>query len=106
MISNNNSSLAGIIVPACLNHDKLPMLLLLAVIASSILVVITTYQTRQLTVEREQILLETNVLDSEWRNLLLEENVLGEQIRVNCSANQPLQLPYLERSQEHIVLQP
>ena len=38
------------------------------------MVVTTAHHTRLLTAQREQMVLERDALDIEWRNLILEEN--------------------------------
>lgn len=77
MTGNERHSLPAIIGGDLLRHGKLPLLLLIAVLASAIMVVITTHKTRLLTAQREQLVLEKDSLDIEWRNLILEENALG-----------------------------
>jgi hypothetical protein len=43
--------------------------------------------TRLLTAQREQLVLERDALDIEWRNLILEENALGDHlIKLACSS--------------------
>lgn len=106
MISNERHDLISIIANDLLNHGKLPLILLLAVQVSAILVVTTTHQTRRLTAEREQMVLEKNALDIEWRNLILEEKVLGNHSRVERIAIEKLQMRYVDPSQENIVIQP
>ena len=88
MIDRKHYHLVGSIGKDILNNGKLPALLLIAVLASSSLVVITTYQTRRLAVEREQLLLEQNILDIEWRNLILEDNVISDQSRFEFVATE------------------
>ncbi|SQC39269.1 cell division protein FtsL [Klebsiella pneumoniae] len=44
--------------------------------------VTTAHHTRLLTAQREQLVLERDALDIEWRNLILEENALGDHSRV------------------------
>lgn len=105
MIGNERHCLIGIIGSDLLRHGKLP-LLLIAVLVSAILVVTTTHQTRRLTAEREQMVLEKHALDIEWRNLILEENALGDHSRVERIATEKLQMQHVDPSQENIVVQP
>ncbi len=58
MINNERHSLPSVIGGDLLRHGKLPVLLLVAVLVTSIMVVITTQKTRLLTAQREQMVLE------------------------------------------------
>lgn len=106
MISNERHSLPGIIGGDLLRHGKLPLLLLVAVLVSAMMVVITTHKTRLLTAQREQMVLEKDSLDIEWRNLILEENALGDHSRVERLAIEKLHMQHVDPSQENIVVQP
>ncbi|MGL9722192.1 cell division protein FtsL [Sodalis sp. (in: enterobacteria)] len=106
MIGNERHGLIGIIGSDLLCHGKLPLLLLIAVLVTAVLVVTTTHQTRRLTAEREQMVLEKDALDIEWRNLILEENALGDHSRVERIATEKLQMQHVDPSQENIVVQP
>ncbi|CUX97297.1 cell division protein FtsL [Candidatus Hoaglandella endobia] len=106
MIGNKRHRLTSIIGSDLLRYDKLPLLLLISVLISAILVITTTYQTRRLTAEREQIGLEQNLLDIEWRNLILEENTLGGHSGIEHIATEQLKMQYVDQSKEHIVVQP
>lgn len=104
MIGSQRYSLVSIIGEDLIEHSKLPLLLLVLSIASAIAVVYVTYSTRLLTEQREQLILERDKLNVEWRNLILEEYVLGEHSRVAEIAAQRLQMNYVELGQEQIVL--
>ncbi len=106
MIGNERHSLPGIIGGDILRHGKLPLLLIIAVLVSAIMVVITTHKTRLLTAQREQMVLERDSLDIEWRNLILEENALGDHSRVERLAIEKLHMQHVDPSQEIIVVQP
>lgn len=106
MISNERHSLPGIIGGDLLRHGKLPLILLVAVLVSAVMVVITTHKTRLLTAQREQMVLEKDSLDIEWRNLILEENALGDHSRVERLAIEKLHMQHVDPSQENIVVQP
>lgn len=105
MIGNERYSLIAIIGGDLLRHAKLPVLLFIAVLVSALLVVTTTHQTRLLTAQREQLVLERDALDIEWRNLILEENALGDHSRVERIATEKLQMQHVDPSQENIVVQ-
>ncbi|EEP94276.1 Cell division protein ftsL [Yersinia aldovae ATCC 35236] len=82
------------------------MILLVAVLVSAVLVVTTAHRTRLLTAEREQLVLERDALDIEWRNLILEENALGDHSRVERIATDKLKMQHVDPSQENIVVKP
>lgn len=105
MIGNERHSLPGVIGGDLLRFGKIPVLLLLAVLVSAIVVVTTTHKTRLLTAQREQLVLERDSLDIEWRNLILEENALGDHSRVERIATDKLHMQHVDPSQEHIVVQ-
>lgn len=106
MINNERHSLPAVIGGDLLRHGKLPVILLIAVLVTSIMVVITTQKTRLLTAQREQMVLEKDSLDIEWRNLILEENALGDHSRVERLAVEKLHMQHVDPSQERIVVQP
>ncbi|EJL93964.1 cell division protein FtsL [Pantoea sp. BIGb0393] len=105
MIGNERHSLPGVIGGDLLRFGKIPLLLLIAVLVSSVVVVTTTHKTRLLTAQREQLVLERDALDIEWRNLILEENALGDHSRVERIATDKLQMQHVDPSQENIVVQ-
>lgn len=104
MINDERYDLFEIISNDLIRYGKLPVIILFAVLVSSVLIVVTTYQTRRITFEREQIMLKQNMLDIEWRNLILEENALGDHIRVERIAIERLNMKYIDPSQENIVV--
>ncbi|MBS0968880.1 cell division protein FtsL [Chimaeribacter arupi] len=104
MIGTERHGLVGVIGGDLLRHGKIPVILLIAVLVSAILVVTTAHRTRLLTAEREQLVLERDALDIEWRNLILEENALGDHSRVEQIATQKLQMQHVDPAQENIVV--
>ncbi|MDU6409802.1 MAG: cell division protein FtsL [Yersiniaceae bacterium] len=104
MIGTERHGLVGVIGGDLLRHGKIPVILLVAVLVSAILVVTTAHRTRLLTAEREQLVLERDALDIEWRNLILEENALGDHSRVEQIATQKLQMQHVDPAQENIVV--
>lgn len=105
MIGNKRHRIVEIIGRDLLYHGKLPLVLLMAVLGSAVLVVTTTHQTRLLTAEREQMLLEKDALDIEWRNLILEENVLGDHNRIESIATEKLKMRHIDLLKENIMVQ-
>lgn len=112
-LSKVTSSLAGkdrhaltsVIVADLWRQGKLALVLFFAVLVSAVLVVATTHYTRLLTAQREQLMLERDALDIEWRNLILEENVLGDHSRIERIAREKLQMQHVQPGQENIVIQ-
>lgn len=106
MMGNERHGLVGVIGGDLLRKGKIPSILLIAVLVSAILVVTTTHETRRLTAQREQLVLERDALDIEWRNLILEENALGDHSRVERIATEKLKMQHVDPAQENIVVQP
>lgn len=98
-------SLPGVIGGDLLRNGKLPLCLFVVIIITCITVVTTAHKTRLLTAQREQMVVERDALDIEWRNLILEENALGDHSRVERIAKDKLQLQHVDPSQENIVVQ-
>ncbi|MDU2498550.1 MAG: cell division protein FtsL [Klebsiella grimontii] len=86
--SNERHALPGVIGDDLLRFGKLPLCLFICIIITAITVVTTAHHTRLLTVQREQLVLERDALDIEWRNLILEENALGDHSRVERIATE------------------
>lgn len=98
-------SLPLVIADDLWRNNKLFLLLFVAVLVTAVLVVTTTHYTRLLTAQREQLVLERDALDIEWRNLILEENALGDHSRVERIASEKLHMQHVEPAQENIVIQ-
>ncbi|AFJ48336.1 cell division protein FtsL [Shimwellia blattae] len=103
--SSERHALPGVIGSDLLRHGKLPLCLFIAIILTAVFVVTTAHHTRLLTAQREQLVVERDALDIEWRNLILEENALGDHSRVERIANDKLQMQHVDPSQENIVVQ-
>lgn len=103
--SNERHALPGVIGDDLLRFGKLPLCLFICIIITAITVVTTAHHTRLLTAQREQLVLERDALDIEWRNLILEENALGDHSRVERIATEKLQMQHVDPSQENIVVQ-
>ena len=103
--NNERHALPGVIGGDLLRFGKLPLCLFICIICTAITVVTTAHHTRLLTAQREQMVLERDALDIEWRNLILEENALGDHSRVERIATEKLQMQHVDPSQENIVVQ-
>ncbi|PYA50121.1 cell division protein FtsL [Serratia marcescens] len=104
MIGNERHGLVGVIGGDLLRNAKIPLILLIASLVSAVFVVTPAHRTRLLTAEREQLVLERDALDIEWRNLILEENALGDHSRVERIATEKLQMQHVDPSQENIIV--
>ncbi|NIG88735.1 MAG: cell division protein FtsL [Serratia symbiotica] len=96
--------MVGVIIGDLRRPAKIPLILMVAVLVSAIFVVITVHRTRLLTAEREQLVLERDALDIEWRNLILEENALGAHSRVERIATEKFKMQHVDLSQENIII--
>lgn len=83
----NKFSLVRLIFDDLFKNYKLSLLLMILIICSAWLVLWTTQQTRKQLFAKEQLMLERDVLESEWRNLIIEENVLADPKRIEQKAN-------------------
>lgn len=87
-IQKNKFTLAKVIIDDLIENQKLSLLLICLIIISAMMVLWTTQQTRRELFTREQLLLERDVLETEWRNLIIEENVLADPKRIEQKAYQ------------------
>lgn len=72
MGSHERHALPGVIGDDLLRFGKLPLCLFICIILTAVTVVTTAHHTRLLTAQREQLVLERDALDIEWRNLILK----------------------------------
>lgn len=79
------------------------MLLLLLTLLSALAVVYITQKTRAEIARHDQLLMERETLDVEWRNQLLEEHALSEHSRVDTMAREELQMVRPDNKHEVIV---
>lgn len=106
MIPPDRHSLPSIIIKDILANSKLQLLLLFVVVISALLVVYVTHQTRLITAQNQQLLMDRDYLDVEWRNLILEENALGDHSRVERIASEKLHMQHVDPAMEQIVIKP
>ncbi|OCH14095.1 cell division protein FtsL [Aliivibrio sp. 1S128] len=78
-------------------------ILLIFIFFSAICVVLATHNTRQMAVKRENLLLEKDILDGEWRNLILEESALAEHSRVQSRSVDELNMKRPAPDKEVII---
>ncbi|XKM13075.1 cell division protein FtsL [Orbaceae bacterium ac157xtp] len=87
VVVKNRFSLFKLIIDDLFKNHIVPLVLLCLIIVSAMAVLITTQQTRKQLFEKQQLLLERDVLENEWRNLILEENVLADPKRIEQKAS-------------------
>ena len=104
-MSSRHDNLVTVIGSDLLNFSKLPMLLLGCVLVTAMSIIKVTFDTRILIDQREQLILEQDKLNVEWRNLILEEEVWGKQNRVLQIAIDRLNMNYVELEQESVVIE-
>ncbi|WKE66078.1 cell division protein FtsL [Gallaecimonas kandeliae] len=91
------------LIAAELWQSKWLLLLFFAVIASAFAVVDLAQGNRLLTAEKEQLMVERESLDVEWRHLNLEEGALGEHSRVEGIAQRQMNMKRVARTDEKVI---
>ena len=99
----DNPSLARQIFHDLFSMGKLPVLLLFLILFSALAVVYTTQKTRTEIARHDQLLMEREKLEVEWRNQLLEEHALSEHSRVEMMARDELDMIRPDNKHEVIV---
>lgn len=99
----NRFSLVKLIIDDIAEYQKIPLLLLGLVVVSALTVLLTTQQNRKQLFQQEQLMLERDVLESEWRNLIIEENVLADPKRIESKAYQ-LGMQYVVPRNETVIV--
>lgn len=103
MMSENNKPrypLQQILVEDLFSSNKLIVLLLVAILISSMSVIWVTHQTRRLISENGQLVLQRQALESEYRNLQVQEATEGDSTRVESIAVGTLKMKILSQEQE------
>lgn len=99
-MKQSSPNLAKIIAIDLVTVGRLPLILLLMILATSMGVVFTTYHTRLAVTEKDKTLVAREKLDSEWRNLLIEETSLADSSRVETIAKNELSMERPDSSKE------
>lgn len=99
----NRFSLVKLIIDDLFKNQKISLLFICLIVISAVLVLWTTQQTRKQLFAREQLMLERDVLESEWRNLVIEENVLADPKRIEQKANL-LNMQYVSPKNETVIV--
>ncbi|AJR07427.1 cell division protein FtsL [Photobacterium gaetbulicola] len=96
-------NLAQLIGRDLISVSRIPLTLLVLVLISAMGVVLITHHSRQLIAQQEQLLVERDQLDIEWRNQILEESSLAEHSRIERLAEQEMEMQRPSRDSEIIV---
>jgi len=88
----SSENLASLIARDLVSVGRAPSVLLVLVLISALGVVLVTHHSRQLIAQQEQLLIERDQLDIEWRNQILEENSLAEHSRIERLAEKALEM--------------
>ncbi len=86
-----------------LTVGRVPLLLLIVILVTAMSIVMVTHNTREQISLREQLLLDQDSLDIEWRNQLLEESSLAEHSYVEEVAEERLEMHRPATNKEVIV---
>ncbi|PKF51433.1 cell division protein FtsL [Enterovibrio nigricans] len=84
---------------------RVPLFLLFLVLLSALAVVYVTQQTRSVIALQDQLLIERERLDVEWRNQILEEHALSEHSRIEEMARRDQDMIRPDNNREIIVSQ-
>lgn len=98
-----SENLARLIARDVVSVGRVPLVLLVLVLMSALGVVLITHHSRQLIAQQEQLLIERDQLDIEWRNQILEENSLAEHSRIERLAEKELEMKRPSRDSEVVV---
>ncbi len=79
------------------------LLLFLAVLISAFAVVYLAHHNRLQTAQREQLRVEREQLDVQWRNLNLEEGALAEHSRVETLSRKRLEMKRAQPFDEKVI---
>lgn len=104
-MSKGQLSLPRIIAQDIWNHKWL-LIMAMIVIANAAAVVYTSYASRKLTSDWDNLLQERDRLDIEWRNLLLEEQALTEHSRIISIATKELNMKRPLPNEEVVIKTP
>ncbi|CAG21528.1 cell division protein FtsL [Photobacterium profundum] len=97
------SNLARLIARDIVSVGRVPVILLILILISALAVVYVTHQSRQMIAQQEQLFIERDQLDIEWRNQILEENSLAEHSRVERFAEEEIDMKRPSAKNEIVV---
>ena len=89
--ANTNFNLLSF-VAADLTRHPVRVLLFLALLVSSVLVILSAHHNRQMSIAIERLMQENDQLDIEWRHLVLEQSALTEHNRIETLVTNELNM--------------
>lgn len=102
-MSNERFPLQQVILDDLLGHNKVALLLLLAVIATALATVWITHSTRLLTSERGRLIESVQKLENQYVHLRLEEDSKSQKTRIEAVAKK-FGLAPVQKEQEIILV--
>jgi len=103
MASNERYPLHQIILDDLTGHNKVALVLIIAVVVTAIATIWITHQTRLLTAEQGKLIQAQRKLESNYINLQLEENAKSQKSRVEAAASS-FGLQSIKKEQEVILV--
>ncbi|MFD0965635.1 cell division protein FtsL [Seminibacterium arietis] len=97
--------LRNIILEDLFVANKLPILLLIAVVVTALGTIWLTNSTRVLVSEKNDLVLQYQALENEFRNLQLEEITQSDNTRIEAIATGKLQMKKIAPEQEVLILE-
>lgn len=103
MKTNQHFNLSKVIIKDLWLHAKFPIVVSVLIVITALSVLAVTNKTRLLRNQHEQLLIERDAMENEWRNLILEENVLGKHSRIEEIAVSRLKMQKVTPENETII---
>lgn len=100
--SKKKSSVVKIIVVDIIKYQKLAFALLFLVIVSCAIVINLTHKVHLQLIEKSELVLEKDALETEWNSLILEENTLTSNKLVEHKAKM-LGMEYISSKNEIVI---
>ena len=92
-----------IIIMSDLSRHLFLIILFFLVIASSIAVILSAHENRQLNIAHEQLIQERDALDVEWRHLMIEQSALTEHNLIERAVSEKLDMRRPSRQDEVLL---
>lgn len=92
-----------VIIMSDLSRHLFLLCLFFSVIASTLAVIISTHENRQLVIAQEQLVKQKDALDIEWRHLIIEQSSLTEHNRIERTMSEQLGMKRPTREDEVLL---
>lgn len=103
-MSSERYPLREVILDDLSGHNKVALILLIAVVISAVATIWITHQTRLLTAEQGKLVLANQKLENQYIHLQLEENSKSQKTRVEAVAKE-FGLQPISKEQEIILVE-